>query len=265
MVNAYTGLAKASTIDTFTERSSDTAAFAAGLVEEPEVDEFADEGGGVPPRPIPPVGRKHSTTATHNSTVSKPRRRNRGIGFIFWHWNQPLELLRTGTKVKLYFSVETSPTARRVQYKSWAKFISEYPLLCNRDTFKQSHGAIPKDVQLIEEDVLAALPSIDLITAGWECQGHSKYGQGMGQQDHRSITFLDLVRIITLCQEKNNPEVGCFLKNENSSEDARDNIVTDFQTICYVLGTEVVTDAARHNSCAHRLKAFWTPKGTAHA
>ena len=32
----------------------------------------------------------------------------------------------------------------------------------------------------------------------------------------------------------------------------------DSQTIRYVLGTEVVTDAARHNSCAHRLGAFWT-------
>ena len=75
-------------------------------------------------------------------------------------------------------------------------------------------------------------------------------------RDHRSALFYDLVRVIALCQEKNNPEVGYLLENVNSSDDTRDNVVMDFQTIRYVLGTEVVTDAARHNSCAHYLRAF---------
>ena len=56
----------------------------------------------------------------------------------------------------------------------------------------------------------------------------------------------------------NNPEAGYLLENVNSSADTRDNVVMDSQTIRYVLGTEVVTDAARHNSCAHRPRAFWT-------
>ena len=32
----------------------------------------------------------------------------------------------------------------------------------------------------------------------------------------------------------------------------------DSHNILYVLGTEVVTDAARHSSCAHRVRAFRT-------
>ena len=84
----------------------------------------------------------------------------------------------------------------------------EYPLLCNKDTFGQSHGAIPNDVQLLGEDTLASLPTIDVITAGWECQGHCNAGHGKGLRDHRSALVYDLVRIIALCQERNNPKVG---------------------------------------------------------
>ena len=31
-----------------------------------------------------------------------------------------------------------------------------------------------------------------------------------------------------------------------------------FESIQSILGPEVLTDAARHNSCAHRVRAFWT-------
>ena len=77
-------------------------------------------------------------------------------------------------------------------------------------------------------------------------------------RDQRSASFYNLIRIIALCEERNNPEVGYLLENVNGIDDTRDNVVMDFQTIRYVLGTEVVTHAAKHNSCAHRLRPFWT-------
>ena len=52
------------------------------------------------------------------------------------------------------------------------------------------------------------------------------------------------------------PRSGYMLENVNSSDDTRDNVVMDLQAMRYVLGTEVVTDAARHNWCAHRLQEF---------
>ena len=70
-----------------------------------------------------------------------------------------LSLLRTGTKVRRYCSVETSPVARQVQRASWEGLMADYPLLCNKDTFGQSHGAIPNDVQLLGVDTLASLPT----------------------------------------------------------------------------------------------------------
>ena len=51
MVSSYTRLEVQPTVDSFTERASDTAAYAAGLVPEPEVDDFTDEGDAVPASP----------------------------------------------------------------------------------------------------------------------------------------------------------------------------------------------------------------------
>ena len=74
--------------------------------------------------------------------------------------------------------------------------MSEYPQVCDRDTFRQSHGANPNDVQLLGVDTLASLPTFDLITAGWECQSHSTAGHGEGLRDHRLALFYVLVCII---------------------------------------------------------------------
>ena len=49
-----------------------------------------------------------------------------------------------------------------------------------------------------------------------------------------------------------------MLENVNSTADKRANVGADFETVQYVLGPEVVTNAARHNSCAHGVRAFWT-------
>ena len=44
-------------------------------------------------------------------------------------------LLRTGTKVRRYFRVETSSVARQVQRASSEEIMADYPLLCNQNTF----------------------------------------------------------------------------------------------------------------------------------
>ena len=118
-----------------------------------------------------------------------------------------------------------------------------------------AHLTYVGDVQLVGTDVFAALSNVDLITAGWECQGHSRAGHGKGLLDRRSSLFYDLVRIIKLCQHINNQYSCYLLELVNSSNDIRASVV-DFETMRYILGPKVVTDVARHNSCAHRVRAF---------
>ena len=116
----------------------------------------------------PPVDLPQGVLPLSQTTVPFPSRKEgwvvldlfAGVGTTLF------SLLRTGTKVRRYLSVETSFVARQVQRASWEGLMADYPLLCNRDTFRHSHGAIPNDIQLLGVDTLASLPSVDLITAG---------------------------------------------------------------------------------------------------
>ena len=104
-------------------------------------------------------------------------------------------------------------------------------------------------IVLEKEGKVLLLSSLFLWTqsldcAGWECQGHSRAGHGKGLRNHRSTLFDDLVCIIALCKERNIPEVGCLLENVNSSDNIKDDVVMDSQTIRYYLGTETFLQQA---------------------
>ena len=80
----------------------------------------------------------------------------------------------------------------------------------------------------------------------------------MGLHNPWSILFSDLVRITHQCRKSNNTEVWYLLENVNSRDERRANIVAHFETLRYVLGSEVVSDATRHNSRAHCVRALLT-------
>ena len=61
LVSSNTGLEVQSTVDSFIERSSDAAAYAAGLALEQEVDDFIVEGDAVPASP--PLSARAATVA----------------------------------------------------------------------------------------------------------------------------------------------------------------------------------------------------------
>ena len=152
MVSTNTCLEVHSTIDFFTERASDAAEYAVGLVLEPEVDDFTDEGDAV--QASPPLSARAATMADSMDVAAlaeavlpqyisvagslcrtSPVVLPQGVrplsrttvpfpswedGLVVLHFfsgvgTTLLSLLRTGTKVKRYFSVETSSVARQVQ------------------------------------------------------------------------------------------------------------------------------------------------------
>ena len=131
--------------------------------------------------------------------------------------------------------------ARQVQKEAWARFVVEYPPVCIQATVKHGHAAIPDNVQLVGTYNVSTLSKIDPIAAGWGCQGHSKTGLGKVVQDLRPTFFFDLVIIIAMSQETNNKDVCYLLKSVYSNDNARVNVVEDFDTIRYVLVQEAVT------------------------
>ena len=152
MINSYTGLEVQSTVDSFTERASDAAAYAADLVPAPEVDIFTDEGDAVPASPplsaraatmadsmdvaalagaaLPqhisvtgslyqtqPVDFPHGVLPLSRAKVPSPSQEDGLVVLdLFSGINTTLlSLLRTGTKARRYFFVETNSVARQVQ------------------------------------------------------------------------------------------------------------------------------------------------------
>ena len=61
MVISYTGLEVHSTVDSCTKQASDAAAYAAGFVPQPKVNDFTDEGNAVPT--TPPLSTRTATVA----------------------------------------------------------------------------------------------------------------------------------------------------------------------------------------------------------
>ena len=54
------------------------------------------------------------------------------------------------------------------------------------------HGCfarLPRDVTLMSEADLRHLGLVDMVIAGWPCQGHSRVGASQGLEDPRSSLF----------------------------------------------------------------------------
>jgi site-specific DNA-cytosine methylase len=50
----------------------------------------------------------------------------------------------------------------------------------------QLHYRLPQDIRLVGHDHLHALGPVDLVVAGWPCQGNSAAGEGKGLDDQRA-------------------------------------------------------------------------------
>ncbi len=82
------------------------------------------------------------------------------------------------------------------------------------------------DIHLVQRTHLELLGPLDLIVAGWECQGFSAAGSGDGLSDPRSNLFMDLVQIITWAQEFS-PNLGYVLENTPAQFDQRLKVQKD--------------------------------------
>ena len=101
------------------------------------------------------------------------------------------------------------------------------------------------------------LGPLDLIIAGWECQGFSAAGGGEGLGDARSGLFLDMVQVITWAQEIT-PNLGYIIENTPSQFDQREKVQEHFSLVQHYLGAPLLLDVVQCGSYAHRLRNLWT-------
>ncbi|CAI7782159.1 unnamed protein product [Closterium sp. NIES-53] len=102
---------------------------------------------------------------------------------------------------------------------------------------------------------------IDLVVAGWECQGYSRAGDGRGMEDPRGASFWDLTRVLRLIRKRER-EVVFILENFDMADDRRELVRRAYEEITEELGRGVLIDAAQLGSRAHRpRRAEWSIGG----
>ena len=162
-------------------------------------------------------------------------------------------VVRAGLPMKRWYVVERDPRAAEA-----AEVLRECMM---QESWKQlpkrQAGGIPQDIRYVSEAVLRQMERVDLIVAGWECQGHSRAGSGRGLGDDRSGLFWEMIRVLRLARTQW-PGVGIILENVNSRDDPREMVRGDYKLIEKILGEGLELDAARFGSRAHRSRTYWT-------
>ncbi|CAI7912087.1 unnamed protein product [Closterium sp. NIES-53] len=185
-------------------------------------------------------------------------------------WQQPIHLVelfggigaglsavvRNGIAVRRWTYVEKEPVVRRMAEHHARKLQAEYPELLNERVIREAMGGTTHDVKEISEAEVASWGQVDLLVAGWECQGVSWAGKGKGEGDQRTRLMEEQFRILEWLQERQG-RVAYLLENLDLEGDSREPIRLVRDRIRGQLGEGVSCDAARMGSYADRLIMYW--------
>ncbi|GAQ92009.1 hypothetical protein KFL_009030040, partial [Klebsormidium nitens] len=118
-----------------------------------------------------------------------------------------------------------------------------------------------QDIRLVTREQLSELGPVDLVVAGWPCQGSSAAGTGQGLDDGRSGLVVELLRVMRNLQALHQGwgrQLGYLIEHVAAGFDKRPKVREHYEAVRGLLGPEVVVDAAQLGSRAHRLRAWWT-------
>jgi site-specific DNA-cytosine methylase len=76
----------------------------------------------------------------------------------------------------------------------------QFPELLATSAIKTSFSMLAGDIALVSAEDIYHCGHVDLVIAGWPCQGISMAGKQNGLQDGRSSRFHDIIRIIRYLQ-----------------------------------------------------------------
>jgi hypothetical protein len=83
-------------------------------------------------------------------------------------------VLEAGLTVRRYVYVDNSAVSTRVARHHLHQLMSLYPQQLQPTAIRGCFSRLPRDVTLISEDDLRHLGPVDMVIAGWPCQGHSR-------------------------------------------------------------------------------------------
>ena len=125
-------------------------------------------------------------------------------------------------------------------------------------TIRGCFSRLPRDVTLISEADLRHLDPVDMVIAGWPCQGHSLAGAGRGSEDPKSSLFWDFIRLMQWWFTHQPTPPRYIFENVPLLEDSRDKVLEGGHYVRQHLGDPIFVDAASIGSYAHRPRWIWT-------
>eukprot|EP00899_Mesostigma_viride_P003960 jgi/Mesvir1/13565/Mv19666-RA.1 len=170
--------------------------------------------------------------------------------------------LAAGGVCRKLIAVEPSHKARQVYFSHCGVLSREYPAQFPPSAWRDPFGECPQDIRAIGEvqvqQLLRRHHAIDLVIAGWECQGLSQAGQGRGLADPRSALFWELLRVVGLLQSRQPHPPAYLFENVVAGDSPHQAVREDWATIVALLGEPIVCDNAGLGGLTHRLRAYWT-------
>jgi hypothetical protein len=168
---------------------------------------------------------------------------------------------RVGYMIGEVVACELRGAAMHIHRHALTQLAREFPTRVSAKAGAQLHHRISQDIQLVTADHLQALGPIDLVVAGWPYQGSSAARTGQGLDDSRSKLLVELLRVLHVLQGLHNAwgrPLGYLIEHVAAGHNKRPKVQQDFAAARGLLGPELVVDAARLGSRAHRLRAWWT-------
>ena len=83
-------------------------------------------------------------------------------------------VLEVGITVRRYIHVDNGYTANRAVRHHIQQLLLRYPVQLSASAILECYGQLPQDVTMISDEDLRRLGHVNLIIAGWPCQGHSR-------------------------------------------------------------------------------------------
>jgi site-specific DNA-cytosine methylase len=77
---------------------------------------------------------------------------------------------------------------------------AQFPELLATSAIKTSFSTLAGDIALVSTEDIHRCGHVDLVIAGWPCQGMSMAGKQNGLQDGRSSRFHDMIRVMRYLQ-----------------------------------------------------------------
>jgi hypothetical protein len=167
-------------------------------------------------------------------------------------------VLQAGIKIKCYVYANIDDAARQVAKHHSQGLHVRFPRLLTTIALLSTFSSLTGDISLILEKDLHWLGHVDLVIAGWPCQGMSMAWNQNGLQDGRSSRFYDMVRVIRYLQTSQRRPPGYIVENVPVVSSSRSRTLESMHKIHGILGMPVLIDAVAVGSRTHRPHFWWT-------